>query len=411
MMKILWLTLYQIAITLLAPVVLWGTLRDARRREGGWAFIAQRLGFAYPDNPEPIDLWLHAASLGEVNAAMPLIRRLRKARPEARILLTSATPAGYRAAARLRDLEIHSAYLPLDWPLSVWRFLRHFSPRRFVVVETEIWPNLYRGARRRGCPPTIVNGRLSVKTLRLRWLYPLFELCLSYCDRIYTRSDRDLRHFTALGARREQLLTVGNLKFSGEIPTREDIPRPIRRDYILAASTHHDEELQCARHLTRSGLLLVIVPRHPERRDEILRDLDSLPLSVAVRSRGDSVTDDTQIYLADTVGEMTAFMAHARVVFMGGSLVPHGGQNLLEAARLGRPVVCGPHTWNFIDEVAALRGVDALVEIATTDELAGAVQALIDDPEEARRLGDSALELMRNNRGIARQYAKLLLKH
>ncbi|EDY86278.1 3-deoxy-D-manno-octulosonic-acid transferase, putative [gamma proteobacterium HTCC5015] len=407
-MQFIWLTLYQVAITLLAPLGIWTTLRDAKRRSGGLRFVQQRFGFGYPIVNADVDLWIHAASLGEVNAAKPLIKLLRKAQPEARILVTTATPAGAQAANSLSELQVQHAYLPIDWPLSVWRFMNHFSPKRFIVVETEIWPNLYRLAAKRGCRPVIVNGRLSVKTLRLKQLYPLFSLCLSYCEMIYTRSDRDLRNFIAIGADREQLLTVGNLKFSGELPDPTQLPRLVDQPYVLAASTHHDEERMCAQQLSRSGQLVVIIPRHPERRDEILQELKRLPLSIAVRSEGDEVTDSTQVYLADTHGEMTAFMAHANLVFMGGSLVPHGGQNLLEAARLGRPIICGPHTWNFVDEVAALRGVEGVSEVASADELSQAAQHFLDQPKAAQATGNNALELMRNNRGIARQYAKLL---
>jgi len=406
-MKQLSYILYQAVLLLLIPLGLLLTLRDAKRRAGGKRFVQQRLGFGYPGCEQP-PTWFHAASLGEVNAIAPLLNRLKKAEPGATILMTTTTPSGAAAAAKLEGV-IH-AYLPIDLPWAVCNFLKQYQPKQCVIAETELWPNLFIMAKRAGCAPTIINGRLSDKSLSKQWLYPLFALCLQQCEMIYTRSHKDNNHFQQLGADKAQLLTVGNIKFAGELHAPADYDRLIQQNYILAASTHEDEEWQFCHSLAASGKLLVIIPRHPERRDAILHSISRLPLNIAVRSLGDEVNEQTQVYIADTIGEMMGFMAHADLVFMGGSLIPHGGQNMLEAARLGKAIICGPHSHNFIDEVAALKDVNAMLEVQDADELRVTVNELLGQPERLQVMGEKASELMQNNGGIARQYYKLLSK-
>lgn len=406
-MKQLSYILYQAVLLLLIPLGLLLTLRDAKRRAGGKRFVQQRLGFGYSGCEQP-PTWFHAASLGEVNAIAPLLNRLKKAEPGATILMTTTTPSGAAAAAKLEGV-IH-AYLPIDLPWAVCNFLKQYQPKQCVIAETELWPNLFIMAKRAGCAPTIINGRLSDKSLSKQWLYPLFALCLQQCEMIYTRSHKDNNHFQQLGADKAQLLTVGNIKFAGELHAPADYDRLIQQNYILAASTHDDEEWQFCHSLAASGKLLVIIPRHPERRDAILHSISRLPLNIAVRSLGDEVNEQTQVYIADTIGEMMGFMAHADLVFMGGSLIPHGGQNMLEAARLGKAIICGPHSHNFIDEVAALKDVNAMLEVQDADELRVTVNELLGQPERLQVMGEKASELMQNNGGIARQYYKLLSK-
>lgn len=406
-MKLLSYTLYQAVLLLLIPFGLLLTLRDAKRRAGGKRFMQQRLGFGYP-GCQQAPIWFHAASLGEVNAIAPLLQSIKQADPGATILITTTTPSGAAAASKLGGI-IH-AYLPIDLPWAVYHFLKQYQPKRCVIVETELWPNLFVLAKRAGCAPTIINGRLSDQTLNQQWLYPLFGLCLQQCKMIYTRSSKDNHHFQQLGADKAQLLTVGNIKFAGELHAATNYEKYIDQPYMLAASTHEDEEWQLCHSLAATGKLLVIIPRHPERREQILRSISRLPLNIALRSHGDAVTQNTQVYIADTIGEMMGFMAHAEFVFMGGSLIPHGGQNMLEAARLGKAIICGPHTHNFIDEVAALKDVEAMLEVQDADTLRTTVNELLGQPEQLKVMGDKARELMQNNGGIAKQYYKLLMK-
>lgn len=405
-MKSIAYILYQLALLLLAPTALLLTLRDAKRRQGGKRFIYQRLGLGYTPQQQGA-LWFHAASLGEVNAIAPLVQIIQDKQPTRHIVISTGTPSGASAAAKLSGVE--HAYLPIDWPWAVYNFLRCYRPSYCTIVETELWPNLYRISKAMGCAPVIINGRISNKTLKQRWLYPLFADCLQQCQHIYTRSGLDRRHFIQLGADKSRVLTVGNIKFAGQDLDPTAYPHLIKRPYLLAASTHSDEEWQFSHALAATGKLLVIIPRHPERRDEILDKLRTLPLNIAVRSQGEEVTDVTQIYLADTMGEMMAFMAHAELVFMGGSLIPHGGQNMLEAARLAKAIITGPYTHNFVDEVAALKDVGALIEVASNDALRHQINSLLENPTQLNTMGQQAQELMSNNKGIAKQYYKLLM--
>lgn len=400
-MKIMPLTLYQLAIIIFSPLIVLLTLRDAKRRDGGWRFIKQRLGFAYT-KPSSRPIWFHAASLGEVNALVPLVKLIQHNKPNESILITTNTPSGAQAVQKL-DSVIH-AYLPVDWPWAVYCFLKSYQPKQSIVVETELWPNLFSFARRFNCAPVIINGRLSSKTTQKRWAQSLYKVCLDHTTAIYTRSESDSQAYIALGADKEKVKTLGNLKFSGAIPNADELPRLIARPYFLAASTHYDEERQlCQALLGHIEPLLVIIPRHPERLNTLLDSLSDLSLNIAVRSRNDAINQNTDVYLADTMGEMMPFMNHAEMVFMGGSLIEHGGQNMLEAARLGKAIVMGPSIHNFQHEVAALSNANA-IRITNKHELQTTIQGLLKQPDELTAMGQRAKELMKHHEQVAQKY-------
>ena len=387
---------------------LWRALRD-----GGWRYLWQRLGFGLPRLQRPI--WLHCASVGEVNAALPLLDGLLARYPDAPLLVTSNTPTGAAVLARRCGERVRHAYLPLDFRFAARRFLRHCRPRCGLIVETELWANLYRAAAERGVPLAIVNGRLSARTLDAGGLLrpllrPALRSCLRNVDRVLARGAADAAGFRQLGAPDERVRVLGNLKFAAAAQPLAATPRPIERRYWLAASTHDDEELQLARIRRELGRdeLLVIAPRHPERREAILRQLAPLGLDVAVRSRGEPIAADTQLYLADTLGELAGFIAHAELVFMGGSLIPRGGQNLLEPARAGVAIICGPHMENFADELARLRAADALRQVADAAALARLLDELLDDAAQRARLGAAAQALVRREAGVGRAYLEAL---
>ena len=261
-MKLISYALYQLALILLAPFAFFLILRDAKRRDGGRRFILQRFGMYY-QGCDQAPIWFHAASLGEVNAIQPLINLAKVKQPGATLLITTSTPAGAEAIRKFKHPSIIHAYLPFDFPLAVRQFLKSYKPKQMIVVETELWPNLFFQAKRAGCAPTIINGRLSHKTIKQRWLYPLFEHCLDQCEMIYTRSNLDHRYFTQLGATPDKMLTVGNIKFAGAVASSDQYADFIERPYLLAASTHSDEEWQVCHALAATGKLIVIVPRHP----------------------------------------------------------------------------------------------------------------------------------------------------
>ncbi|MEF8792408.1 3-deoxy-D-manno-octulosonic acid transferase [Thiohalorhabdus sp.] len=402
-------TLYRSLTRLALPLGAAYTLVRAAR-DGGGRYLRQRLGRGLPAGPFAV--WVHCASVGEVQAAAPLVAALAP-RVDDPVLVTTNTPTGAAVAARELPPVVTHAYLPLDAPGLVRRFLAAVRPRCALVLETELWPNLFAACGERGVPLAMVNGRLSPRTLNApAWLQRAFTEALSAVSLGLARSESDAERFRALGLPADRLRAAGNLKFAdGAAGEGAEGPAPLERSYVLAASTREGEEARVARAwagLDAGGRVLVMAPRHPERREPVLRELNGAGWSVAVRSRGEAVTAATEIYLVDTLGELGPFMAHADVVFMGGSLVPRGGHNLLEPAARGRAVVTGAHTANFAEEAQALRDAGALVEVADEAGLRQALADLLADPGRRERLGAAAREVVAERAGVLAAYVTAL---
>jgi 3-deoxy-D-manno-octulosonic-acid transferase len=372
--------------------------------------IGERRGLTRDARPPGPLVWIHGASVGEVLAAAALIERLRAF--HIGILLTSGTVTSAAIVAKRFPPEIIHQYVPYDSPRYVTRFLDHWRPSLALFIESDLWPNLILSSATRRIPMVLINGRMSQRSFP-RWrraygtisaLLGAFEICLA-------QSDTDAERFSALGAR--NVVTTGNLKLDVPAPPADPMKldrlmavtrgRPI----VVAASTHPgEEEILIETHRALAGffppLLTVIVPRHPDRGSAVWRMIAGAGLKAALRSRDELPTAATDVYVADTMGELGVFYRLAGVVFMGGSLVPHGGQNPIEAIKLGASIVHGPHVFNFTDVYAALDGAggarradggealvkqlgqlladptarDALVEAASTvvDELGGALE-------------------------------------
>jgi 3-deoxy-D-manno-octulosonic-acid transferase len=397
---------YRAALWLLSPVLLGYTVWRAAQ-DGGVLYLRQRLGAQLPKLNAP--LWTHCASVGEVNAALPLLKALQARHPAVSLVVTTNTPTGREALlAHMGDKVTHS-FLPLDFNFSVARLIDCIRPRCALMMETELWPNLYAQCASRAIPLILVNARLSEKTLNAPGLMrAAYRDALSKVTAVLAKSDADADRFISLGAAPERVEPLGNIKFAAP---NEDEPRTcadlIGRPYWLAASTHHDEELRIARiwrELPSNGQVLVIAPRHPERRVAILKQLLPLGLETAVRSRGDVITSDTRIYLADTLGELRSLIAHATMVFMGGSLVPQGGHNILEPARLGRAILVGPHVDSFADEVRSLLAAEAISMVRNDRELGYALERLQADPDLRAALGSRAAAFMAEQADMAQVY-------
>lgn len=397
---------YRLLVTGLTPLVLVYTLWAAVRLGGGLRYLRQRLGL-FGRGPG-CDIWLHAASVGEINAALPLLRLLRARYPGRTLLVTTNTPSGATALAGRLPGVTH-AYLPFDRRRAVSRFLARFRPGCALIMETEIWPNLYRACAARDLPLVIVNGRLSQRTLKRGgdWLKRLYAEALGQVAAVLSRAECDHAGFLRLGAPAERCQVVGNIKFAALDRTAPPAPMALGRPYVLAASTREDEEallLRAWRGCGSGGRLLVVVPRHPQRLPDILLDLRRLGARVAVRSRGDAVTTDTEVYLADTFGELTAFMAGAELVIMGGSLVAKGGQNLLEPAALGRPVLVGPHMENFATETHLLVSEEAALQVGSVEALQAQLDELLNDAARREALGRRAQAVVEARRDMAERY-------
>ncbi len=401
---------YRLAWYLLTPVVLTANAWQAFRA-GEVRLFWQRLGLALPSRRDA-PLWLHVASVGELMAVLPLIAALRKRYSHVPLLVTTFTPTAAKVAADRLPSGVPHLYFPLDWPGATRRFLRAVRPRAALIVETELWPNLFARAFHEAVPLLIINGRLSSRTSGTRgWIRRLYVGCLQSVTAVLARSEQDADAYIQLGAAPERVQTLGNIKFAPPPEHGQTEPVELGRPYLLAASTHDDEERQLAavwQGLERGAHLLVIAPRHPGRREAILQELRSLKMEVAVRSRGEPVTVTTEIYLVDTLGEMEGFMAGARLVFMGGSLVARGGHNILEPARLGRPILFGPHMDNFRQESALLLQEEAALQVDTVDELASVLQWALDGKVSIERLGTNARRVMSRQGNVLERYLEVI---
>jgi 3-deoxy-D-manno-octulosonic-acid transferase len=402
--------LYSLALYLLTPLLMlwlgWRGLRapDYRR---GWG---ERFGRVRPPAAAPI--WVHAASVGEVQAGLPLIRALRQRYPRRPLLVTTNTPTGAEQVHKALGAAATHTYAPLDLPHVVARFLRRVQPAAAVVLETELWPNLYHALRKRRIPLFLVNARLSPRSsARYRRLRPLISGALGCVDTIAAQSTEDAERFAALGAVPARLVVAGNMKFDLQVPPeaiergralRQQLGR--RRPVWIAASTREgeDEQVLAAHRRLREQypqLLLILVPRHPERFERVAELVRAQGLVLARRSAADAVTEATAVYLGDTMGELLSMYAAADVAFVGGSLVPVGGHNLLEPAALGLPVVSGPHVFNAreVAELLVAAGGARLVEHG--EGLAAAVATLLRDESRRQRTGERARQVVAANRG------------
>ena len=362
------MTAYRLTWLIVAPLVLLWSVQQAWKRSGGISYLRQRLGLCRIDAAQA-PVWFHAASVGEVQLVAPLIT----ATLQNSVLLTCNTPDAYRLAQEKWGSRLTIRYCPLDFVWSVKALLRAVQPKCLFIAETEIWPELYRQCHNAQIPIHIVNGRISDKTYRAAFPIKAFlRTALKNVTMVWARSDVERQRFIDLGCPEERVANSGSLKM-GRI-TLDGLPdHPIDgRPYSLAVSTHPNEDMIVARAWRKATdtHLLVLIPRHPQRGSSIAALLEAEGFTVARRSDTGRPTPDTEIYIADTIGEVDAFCAHAELVFVGGSMVPHGGHNVFEAAARGKPIIVGRHTHNFADEVAYLRDRDAIQIVDTEAELA-----------------------------------------
>jgi 3-deoxy-D-manno-octulosonic-acid transferase len=411
--------LYNLLIYVLQiPVGTYWLFRGAVNRSYR-ARLGQRFGIGYPRLERCI--WVHAVSVGEVQAAIPLIRELAARFPGHALLVTTVTPTG---AARVRAVfgdTVSHAYIPFEMPLAVDRFFASVKPELALIMETEIWPNLYRGCGIRDIPLVLVSARISPRSVGgYRRFLPLFRETLSHGIIIAAQSKADAERFRSLGASAVRTWVTGNIKFDIRLPaTLAEEGRKLRdtlfgvRPVWIAASTHEKEEQQVlsAHRLLRQrhpDLLLVLVPRHPERFGDVRNLVEKSGFSCVARSDGRACDPDTGVFLGDTMGELPLFYAASDVAFVGGSLVPVGGHNLLEPAALGLPVLTGPQVFN-AQEIADLfieRGACQTVYDAAS--LAEAAGRLLAEPANARRIGSVGRRIVEENRGALASLLRLL---
>ncbi|GIX36043.1 MAG: 3-deoxy-D-manno-octulosonic acid transferase [Lysobacteraceae bacterium] len=403
--------LYTLTMYLVTPVILYRLAARGLRLRGYFRRWLERFGhFNGPEQPGAV--WVHAVSVGEVNAAAPLVDALRKRYAQRRMVVTTVTPTGSDRVRQLWGEQVFHVYLPYDLPAAVRRFLDRIRPAIAVIMETEIWPNLYFECDRRGIPIVLANARLSEKSLR--GYGPARPLASAAAQRIHVvaaQSRADAERFLELGVDPSRVEVVGNLKFDQRLPEgiRDEAARRreawgAQRPVWIAASTHEGEEWPVieahARILRRfPDALLLVAPRHPERFRPMTQLCRGHGFATATRSEERLPGRSTQCFVIDSLGELVSFLACADVAFVGGSLDPIGGHNVLEPAALGVPVLVGPHTFNFTEATDLLLDRKAALRIHDTQSLAQAVQQLLANAERRAEMGHNAAAAVASERG------------
>jgi 3-deoxy-D-manno-octulosonic-acid transferase len=412
--------LYSLVIRLGLPLSLYYLMWRGLRQNEYFDRWSERFAL-YRSQPIPDCLWLHAVSVGEVNAAIPLVNALRQAHPQRPLLVTTTTPTGSARVRALWGESVLHVYLPYDLPGAVRNFLDHFHPAIAIVMETEIWPNLFAELQRRDVPAIIANARLSERSFKAyRPIGPLVRITMATIDHVAAQSEADAARYRKLGALPENVHATGNLKY--DLPLAEDLPAQakawrsrwgIARPVWIAASTHPEEEavvLQAHRAVLERfpDALMLWAPRHPERFAAAATASTRAGFRVATRRNDTLPHPDSEVFVIDTLGELMAFYAAADVAFVGGSLQEIGGHNLLEPAAFGVPALVGPHTFNFTEITDLLLGTGTVQRIADAHTLGAKLCELLSDPEQRSRRGEAGRLRIETERGALARTLKLV---
>jgi len=407
--------LYSVALYLLLPLAVGRLLWRSLRSPGYRARWDERL--AKGEALERVvgasgGIWIHAVSVGEVQAVVPLVKRLLKRYPVLSICVTTTTPTGSRRVTELFGESVSHVYAPYDVPGAVARFLDRLAPRLAIFVETEIWPNILRLCERRGIPTLLANGRLSARSAAGYGRLGGFACeVVRGLTGIAAQSEADAERFVALGADPSRVRVTNSIKFDVKLPAsvleQGEVVQRLwgeNRPAWIAASTHEGEdELLLAVHVRvlrdYPNALLVLVPRHPERFDRVAQLCERRGLALVRRSEHRPCGPDTRVFLGDSMGELPIFLAGADLAFVGGSLVPHGGHNVLEPAALGVPVLFGPHMFNFAAISALLVQSQAALQVDGPEDLAEKLVAWLGDAETRSRYGENGRQVVERNRG------------
>jgi len=405
---------YTLAFILMSPLLL---LRQEKYAAG----FNERLG-NYPEfknDGRPV-IWLHCVSVGETNAARPLVEQLLAAFPDHRLVFSTTTRTGQELARSIfKDKADAVFYFPFDWKFTVRRALRHFGPSFILMMETEIWPRFFLESHVSGAKIAIVNGRLSGKSFRrYSHVRSFVRRVLSFIDLALMQDEKDAERMGLLGVNASKITVSGNLKFDLSMDEKESALTEMfrtrfgidgTRPLIVAASTHEPEEEWVLNALDLSGypFRLLFAPRHPERFDAVAKTLGETQYSLIRRSNYPTEADkNADVILLDSIGELRAVYPLADIVFVGGSLIPHGGQSVLEPASAGKPVVIGPFTHNFEAVVDGFLEKRAIVQAKSATsgndepfELYSALRVFFDEPDKRVEYGKRALEVMESNRG------------
>ncbi|MFZ2725205.1 MAG: lipid IV(A) 3-deoxy-D-manno-octulosonic acid transferase [Methylococcaceae bacterium] len=416
-MRYLYNALFFLAIPLILLRLLWRS-RKAPAYAQRWQ---ERLGF-YQTEPQSCDLWIHAVSVGEAEAVFPLIKLLQQLKPDIKLLITTTTPTGSARVQSILTHNISHVYLPYDVPIIVKRFLKHFKPKIAVIVETEIWLNLFKQCHQNTIPLYLINARLSEKSTRGYQKIPsLIKPALATISTIFTQSRLDAERFIQIGTIPDKVIHLGNIKF--DISISQDLLNQARlikdtqfaqRFVWLLASTHDNEEAQllslypCLKKEIPE-LLIIIAPRHPERFNTIIKLAEQHAYKLITKSSNQLCQSDTDIYLLDSIGELKLFYATADISFVGGSLVDIGGHNILEPAAIGTPIVFGQYMRNFKAIAEAILNQQAAVQCFDLKAIEQSVLNLYHNETSRKTLANNAKAFITQHQGVINKLADIFI--
>ncbi len=411
--------IYNLLQATISPfVLLWLTMakKDALLSRQRWY---QYLGLGRRNN-QPC-LWVHAVSLGEVIAAAPLIKKLQEQAPHINMLVTTLSNTGAVQVSKALGNSVEHRFIPLDTPWTVNNFLHRTNPQLLMIMETELWPNLLAQTHRQGIPIVLSNARLSSRSAtRYAKFQQTSKWLVSHLDKVLAQHQDDSERFLGLGVSKDKLVVTGSIKFDISLDQTQaeqgyKLKKQLNdRPVLLAASTHSGEEeklLAAFKEITRQipEALLILVPRHPERFNQVAELVRQGQFTLARRSHDQSVSNKTQVYLGDSMGEMMTYIAMCDLVFMGGSLVPIGGHNVLEPAALGKPCIIGPNFFNFKEITNQLQRQGHTQVVDDEAQLTSKAITLLQDKHQMRQAGESGRSVVEANRGaLDKSIAELL---
>lgn len=411
--------LYRLALLLMLPIIPLRLLWRGLRERGYWGHWCERFAGCAPDTPQRGALWIHAVSVGETRAAAPLIAALRARHPDLPVLLTCMTVTGRATAQDLYGDFAQIRYLPYDYAWLMRRFVARWQPRVGVLMETELWPNLIREAARMKLPLVLANARLSERSARGYARLPaLTRDSLARFQVVAAQTEADAQRLSRLGA--QHVAVTGSLKFDIDAPAAQlQVGQRWReawgaaRPVLLAASTREGEEAAIlTAYAARAPVevLLVLVPRHPQRCDSVAKLIHAAGLNYSRRSQlsNGALNAGVRVILGDSMGELFAYYAACDVAFVGGSLLPLGGQNLIEAASVGRPVLIGPHTYNFAEAALLAIEMGAAQRVQDAEELMTVAMRLLSDDVTRQAMGNAGLEFATRHRGATARLVTLI---
>jgi len=408
------LKFYQILGFFILPLVLIRILFKGFKNNAYWKRIPERFGFY--SNIEKNLIWIHCVSVGEFMAAKPLINKYLE---NEKLLITCYTPTGYEAISQAYGNKVIQAYCPVDIKPFVTHFIKTYKPKKCILLETEIWPNIIHELSKNKIPINLVNARLSQKSFDsyLKFLSKILSKTLNKIDLIAAQNDDSKKRLVSLGAKESNCLVTGNIKFDQKIDIKQsqlsEIKKFIHHQYVVVfASTHNDEERQIFEAIEKSSYLekslKIIIPRHPERFNEVYKLAKKYGYTSAKRSEKATCESNLEVLIGDSMGELPEYLYLADVVFMGGSIVKHGGHNMIEPALLKKPIIYGQHVFNFAQISEELINSGGAIQVASVNDLVAKIESLLNNPKEREELSKNAYKFAKNLQGSTNKLFKLI---